>query len=58
LSLAATLLPGLVAAQGVDIGTALGRLVDIGGKTLHLYCAGSGSPTVILEAGASSFAID
>jgi pimeloyl-ACP methyl ester carboxylesterase len=28
-----------------------GRLVDIGGYKLHLYCVGSGSPTVILDAG-------
>jgi pimeloyl-ACP methyl ester carboxylesterase len=28
-----------------------GRLVDIGGYRLHLYCTGEGSPTVILEAG-------
>ena len=35
-----------------------GKLVDIGGRRLHLYCTGAGSPTVILEAGASSFAID
>ena len=28
-----------------------GRLVDIGGQRLHLHCTGSGSPTVILEAG-------
>lgn len=28
-----------------------GRLVDIGGRHLHLYCTGRGSPTVILEAG-------
>jgi pimeloyl-ACP methyl ester carboxylesterase len=28
-----------------------GRLVDIGGYRLHLYCLGEGSPTVILEAG-------
>jgi pimeloyl-ACP methyl ester carboxylesterase len=27
-----------------------GQLVDIGGRQLHLVCAGSGSPTVILEA--------
>ena len=36
----------------------LGRLVDVGGRKLHLYCTGHGSPTVILEAGAGSFAID
>ena len=28
-----------------------GRLVDIGGYRLHLYCTGEGSPAVILEAG-------
>lgn len=28
-----------------------GRMVDIGGHRLHLYCAGQGSPTVWLEAG-------
>lgn len=28
-----------------------GRLVDIGGHRLHLHCAGSGTPTVWLEAG-------
>ena len=28
-----------------------GQLVDVGGHRLHLNCTGSGSPTVILEAG-------
>ncbi len=28
-----------------------GRLVDIGGRRLHLMCVGSGSPTVVLESG-------
>jgi hypothetical protein len=32
-----------------------GMLVDVGGRKLHLYCNGKGSPTVILEAGAGSF---
>jgi pimeloyl-ACP methyl ester carboxylesterase len=27
-----------------------GRLVDVGGYQLHLYCTGSGAPTVVLEA--------
>jgi len=35
-----------------------GRLIDIGGRKLHLYCAGTGSPTVILVAGGSAFSID
>lgn len=29
----------------------LGRMVSIGDRRLHLYCMGTGSPTVILEAG-------
>jgi pimeloyl-ACP methyl ester carboxylesterase len=28
-----------------------GRLVDVGGHRLYLECAGSGSPTIVLEAG-------
>lgn len=36
-----------------------GKLFEIGdGRRLHAICGGQGSPTVILEAGASSFAID
>ena len=35
-----------------------GRLVDVGGRALHVHCTGSGTPTVVLEAGASSFATD
>lgn len=44
--------------QDTDAGSPLGRLVDIGGRRLHLHCSGSASPTVVVEAGASSFAID
>ena len=29
-----------------------GRMVDVGGHRLHLYCIGKGSPTVVLEAAA------
>jgi pimeloyl-ACP methyl ester carboxylesterase len=28
-----------------------GQLIDIGGHRLHLWCSGSGSPTVVLESG-------
>ena len=35
-----------------------GRLVDIGGRKLHLHCAGSGSPVVVLVSGGQAFAID
>jgi pimeloyl-ACP methyl ester carboxylesterase len=30
-----------------------GRLVDVGGYRMHIYCAGQGSPTVILDSGLS-----
>jgi len=32
----------------------VGQAVDIGGRTLNLYCAGRGTPTVILEPGGNS----
>src|SRR5882762_8109125 len=38
--------------------TPLGRLVDIGGRRLHLRATGIGTPTVIVENGSSSFSID
>ena len=28
-----------------------GQLIDVGGRRLHLYCTGQGSPTVVFEAG-------
>ena len=33
-----------------------GRLVDVGGHRLHLSCTGTGSPTVVLEAGGGAMA--
>ncbi|HVR69302.1 MAG TPA: hypothetical protein VMT87_00540, partial [Vicinamibacteria bacterium] len=30
-----------------------GRVVDVGGHRLHIWCMGSGSPAVVLEAGLS-----
>ncbi len=29
----------------------IGKAVDVGGRTLNLYCSGEGSPTIIFEAG-------
>jgi hypothetical protein len=31
-----------------------GRQIDIGGRQLHLFCRGNGSPTVLIEAGSGS----
>ncbi|GAA1989813.1 hypothetical protein GCM10009777_26310 [Microbacterium pumilum] len=35
-----------------------GQLIDVGGHRLHLYCAGSGGPTVVLEAGGGAAAAE
>lgn len=35
-----------------------GRLIDVGGRRLHLQCSGKGSPTIILMAGGGAFSID
>lgn len=32
-----------------------GQLIDVGGHRLHLYCTGSGSPTVVLQPGGGDF---
>ena len=32
----------------------VGRAIDIGGRTLNLYCSGEGSPAVILETGGNA----
>lgn len=32
-----------------------GRLVDVGGRRIHMDCRGTGSPTVVLEAGLDTF---
>ena len=38
-------------AQDKDAFAMPGQLIDVGGHKLHISCTGSGSPTVILEAG-------
>src|SRR5260370_17356100 len=32
----------------------MGQAVDIGGRSLNIYCSGSGSPSVILDTGGSA----
>lgn len=49
------------AAQVPLADSAPGRLVDIGGYRLHLFCSGpvsSSGPTVVLSAGSGDYAID
>lgn len=49
------LFTGLVLAQQPAL---TGRLLDLGGRRLHLNCSGSGSPTVIVENGGGGFSVD
>ncbi|MBL8019638.1 MAG: alpha/beta hydrolase [Leptospirales bacterium] len=34
-----------------------GRMVDVGGYRLHIYCVGHGTPTVLFEAGMNDFSL-
>lgn len=47
-------------ATKIDEGKypAPGKMVDVGGYRLHLYCTGEGSPTVIMDAGLSGGVLD
>lgn len=62
-----TVIGGLAVAAYASAGCAqdmsavpppLGKLVDIGGRRLHLHCTGSGSPTVIVENGSSGYSME
>src|SRR3712207_5537643 len=51
-----TLLAGAVAKTRLKAKyPPIGQMVDVGGYQLHLVCQGTGSPTMILEAGAGGF---
>lgn len=47
-------------AAGGDVRAypAPGRLVDVGGFRLHIHCTGSGSPTIVLDAGLGGSSLD
>ncbi|HET7746747.1 MAG TPA: alpha/beta hydrolase, partial [Vicinamibacteria bacterium] len=49
------LLPAIAASAEPPKGALPGERVDIGGRTLHLLCTGSGRPTVVFEAGGGRF---
>jgi pimeloyl-ACP methyl ester carboxylesterase len=41
-----------------DIPRAPGKMVNVGGHRMHFLCAGSGSPTVVIESGLGDFSTD
>jgi pimeloyl-ACP methyl ester carboxylesterase len=50
---AATL--GQIASAAQNSPAPLGKLVDVGGYRVHLYCTGAGSPTVVIVGAGFSF---
>jgi pimeloyl-ACP methyl ester carboxylesterase len=47
------MLSRLAAAQNAATPAPLGKLIDVGGYRVHLYCTGAGSPTVFIAGGLS-----
>jgi pimeloyl-ACP methyl ester carboxylesterase len=47
------ILSSVLAAQGAASPPRPGRLIDVGGYRVHLYCTGEGSPTVLIVGGFS-----
>jgi len=58
LVLAIAIISASVSAQSDSAPPPPGKLIDLGGYKLHLNCTGSGSPTVVLSAGAGDFSTD
>jgi pimeloyl-ACP methyl ester carboxylesterase len=48
----------IVSAQDKQTYPPPGQMVDMGGYHLHINCVGTGSPTVVLEAGGISFSAE
>jgi pimeloyl-ACP methyl ester carboxylesterase len=51
----------IVAGTGVALAAAPalpGKLIDLGGHTLHVYCTGRGGPTIVVENGLGDFSFD
>lgn len=48
----------IAARRDIDATPPPGRLVDIGGHRLHIWCTGSGSPVVVLESGLGGSGVD
>lgn len=47
-----------LAAHAQPVPKPTGKLVDLGGHKLHVYCSGHGRPTVVIESGLGDFSFD
>ncbi len=48
-------LPAQAPHQRIRVPAPIGQLVDVGGYRVHLYCMGTGSPTVVIVGAGFSF---
>ena len=58
LALAGASYEAIAAAGDARRYPAPGQLVDVGGYRLHIQCVGTGSPTVVLDAGLGGSSLD
>ena len=58
LALAGAAYEAIAARSDAQTSPPPGQMVDVGGYRLHIYCVGSGSPTVVLDAGLSRMSLD
>ena len=58
LVLAALAMPCFTDSSNNLLGPPPGRMVDIGGRRLHINCQGEGTPTVILDSGVGGFSLE
>jgi pimeloyl-ACP methyl ester carboxylesterase len=57
LMLAGSVYESVSEAAAIEAYPTLGQMVDIGGYSLHINCTGTGSPTVIIEAGLGGWSL-
>jgi pimeloyl-ACP methyl ester carboxylesterase len=58
LGLACASYEAISAASDSERYPALGQLVDVGGFQMHINCTGEGTPTIVLDAGATGSSLD
>lgn len=58
LILAGTIFESVAEAADIQAYSPPGQMVDVGGFRMHLNCTGTGSPTVIIEAGLGAWSLE
>ena len=48
----------LAASPATPVSAIPGKLVDVGGYRLHIYCEGEGIPTIIFDSGTGGFSLE